>query len=331
MVDGVPRALHTLPVARSMVAVDALARLLEAVYGLADVRCQLIKGTIRDTYRVTARDGPYVLSIYRHGRRSAAEIAAELDLLDFLVAGGVRVAPAVRQRSGERLLGIEAPEGVRYGVLFTFIPGRHLERQPEPALARRYGRAIGQVHRLADTLPPVLNRPRIDVEQMLDRPLAAIASVVTHRPADVAFLREAAALLRPKIAALPTEAPYHGLIHGDVIPSNAQVTPEGEIGLLDFDFCGYGWRVYDLATYLGEVRFWRADPACADAFLAGYEEVRPLVDWERAAMPLFEVARHVQSLGTPAENVDEWGSAYLSDRMIDTLLDNIRDRLGAIG
>ena len=331
MVDDLSPALHALPVARSMVEADALARLLEAAYGLIDVRCQLIKGTIRDTYQVGSRDGPYVLSIYRHGRRSVAEIAAELDLLDFLAASSVLVAPAVRQRSGERMLAIGAPEGVRYGVLFTFIPGRHLERQPVPALARSYGRAIGQMHRLADILPSVLSRPRIDVEQMLDRPLAAFASVVTHRPVDVVFLREVAALLRPTFAALPTEPPQFGLVHGDVIPSNAQVTPAGEIGLLDFDFCGYGWRVYDLATYLGEVRFWRADPACAEAFLAGYEEVRPLVDWERAAITHFEVARLVQSLGTPAENVNEWGSSYLSDRMIDTLLGNIRDCLGAIG
>ena len=325
-----PSPVHILQVARSIFAVDALARLLEATYGLEDVRCQLIKGTIRDTYHVASRDGPYILSIYRHGRRSVAEIAAELELLDYLAANSVLVAPGVRQRSGERLLAIEAPEGVRYGVLFIFIPGHHLARQPVPALAQSYGRAIGQMHRLADNLPSALNRPRIDVEQMLDRPLAAFASVVTHRPADVAFLREVAALLRPTIAALPTEPTQFGLVHGDVIPSNAQVTPEGEIGLLDFDFCGYGWRVYDLATYLGEVRFWRADPACADAFLAGYEEVRSLVDWERAAILLFEVARHVQSLGTPAENVNEWGSAYLSDRMIDTLLDNIRESLSAI-
>jgi Ser/Thr protein kinase RdoA (MazF antagonist) len=146
----------------------------------------------------------------------------------------------------------------------------------------------------------------------------------------VAYLREAAAALRPRIAALPAGQPYYGLVHGDVIPSNAQVTPEGEIALLDFDFCGYGWRVYDLATYRGEVRFWDAPPAAADAFLAGYEEVRPLESWERAAIPLFEAARHIHSLGTPALMVNEWGSAYLSDRMVDTLLTCVRASLAEL-
>jgi Ser/Thr protein kinase RdoA (MazF antagonist) len=120
-------------------------------------------------------------------------------------------------------------------------------------------------------------------------------------------------------------------VHGDVIPSNAQVTPAGEVALLDFDFCGYGWRAYDVATYLGEVRFWDAPPAVAAAFLAGYQEIRQLAGWERAALPVLEAARHVFGLGIPALHVDEWGSAYLSDRMIDGLLGAIRQSLAEAG
>jgi hypothetical protein len=75
---------------------------------------------------------------------------------------------------------------------------------------------------------------------------------------------------------------------------------------------------------LGEVWFWSAPPAAADGFLAGYEEVRTLLDWERETLPLFEAARHIHALGTPAVHLNEWGRSYLSDRMIGILLDNIR-------
>ena len=218
-----------------------------------------IKGTIRDTYLVESSDATYVCSIYRHRGRAPAEIAAELELLAYLHAQGAAVAPAVPTRTGERLLAIRAPEGPRHAVLFAYIPGRHLERQPDPELARRYGRAIARVHVLADAYPVPLARPRC-IAELLERPLAAFASVVAHRPADVAELRAGARVLARWIAALPTAAPGYGVVHGDVIPSNAQVTPAGEVTILDFDFCGYGWRAYDVATYLGEVRSGRRRP-----------------------------------------------------------------------
>ncbi len=319
------------PVLKSLLAVDALARVLEANYGLKNVWCQLIKGTIRDTYRVTARDAPYILSIYRHGQRAINEILAELDLLDHLAADGILAPTAVPQRNGERIFGLSAPEGIRYGVLFTYIPGRHLSRQPDLEPARRYGRAIARLHVRADELPTPLYRPRIDFESIVERSIDAFASVVTHRPDVVAYMHEVAEIVRPLISPLPTDMPGYGLVHGDVIPSNAQVTPQGEVALLDFDFCGYCWRAYDIATYLGEVKYWDASAAAADAFLDGYGAVRPLQEWELRALPAFAAARHIQSLGTPAMNVNEWGSAYLSDHMIDTLLGGLRQSMAEIG
>ncbi len=300
-------------------------------YGLEGVWCQLIKGTIRDTYRVTAQNEIYILSIYRHRQRTTDEILAELDLLDYLAENGVLVPTAVSQRNGERIFALDAPEGIRYGVLFTYIPGQHLSRQPDLDPAHRYGRAIAQLHVLVDALPTPLYRPRIDFESMVERPIEAFASVVTHRPDAVAYVREVAEILRPLISALQVDTPGYGLVHGDVIPSNAQVTPQGKVAVLDFDFCGYCWRAYDVATYLGEVRFWDASAAAADTFLDGYREVRALQEWELRVLPAFTAARHIHSLGTPAMNVNEWGSAYLSDRMIDALLGSLRQSMAELG
>jgi Ser/Thr protein kinase RdoA (MazF antagonist) len=178
--------------------------------------------------------------------------------------------------------------------------------------------------------PSTLNRPRIRVAEILDRRLSAFTSVVTHRSDDVAYLRAAADLLARLIARLPVDAPGYGLVHGDVIPSNAQVMPSGEIAVRDFEFCGYGWRAYDIATYRGEVQFGEASASVADAFLAGYEEIRPLAAREQPALPVLQAARHVYSLGIPAMFVDQWGSSYLSDRMIDVLVGAIRQYMDEV-
>ncbi len=317
----------SIPVLRSLPAVDGLARLIETSYGLTGARCRLIQATIRDSYRVDTGEGQFVLAIYRHRRRTIAEIAAELDLLDALAAGDQAVPGVVPLRTGERILTIRAPEGIRHAVLCTFVSGRPLGRQPEPGAARAYGHAIARMHASADTLPSPLARPRIDVADLLFRPITAFAAAVEHRPADVEELNEVAARLAPQIESFPIEPPFHGLVHGDVIPSNALVRSDEDVALLDFDFCGYGWRAYDIATYLGEVRFWDASPAVGSAFLAGYEEVRRLAEWEKAALPVFETARHIFGLGVPAEHVNEWGSSYLSDRLIDAIMGALRRSL----
>src|SRR5437762_7810372 len=88
------------PVIRSMVSVEALRLVLQSTYGLGDVRCQLIKGTMSDTYLVRAGDGSYVFRIYRHKQRTSTEIIAELDLLAHLKTAGLTVARAIPQQNG---------------------------------------------------------------------------------------------------------------------------------------------------------------------------------------------------------------------------------------
>src|SRR5688500_4954137 len=169
----------TFPVTRSLLAPTALAEVVGAEYGLDGIRCRLIKATIRDVYRVDARQGPAVLIVYRPGRRTAEEITAELDLLDHLAergpAAGVSVAPALRTTGGERLIRLTAPEGTRFAVLFRFAEGRLLERTPEPELARRYGQIVARLHGLTDDSPAlssvVAARVPLDAALLVDRSL----------------------------------------------------------------------------------------------------------------------------------------------------------------
>jgi Ser/Thr protein kinase RdoA (MazF antagonist) len=177
-----------------------------------------------------------------------------------------------------------------------------------------------------DTLPSHLPRPVIDRDALVRRPLEAFAAVGS-RPDALSVLQDAADTVLPRLQGLPMTSPGHGMVHGDVIPSNVLVMPDDRLAFLDFDFCGYGWRVTDLGTYLGELRFWNAPPLAADAFVAGYEEVRSLAPWERQALPLFECLAHLQAFGVPAARINEWGSVALSDAYIDALLGHLHHAL----
>ncbi len=310
------------PVLRSILAPALLSALVETAYGLTVTRLQLIKAVVLDTYRVWTSDGPYILRIYPGHRRTRAEISAELDLLAYLHLHGAPVSIPVVQRSGERVLPIEAPEGRRYAVLFTYAPGEPLGE--DLVAIHTYGQTLANVHAIADTLPPTLARTPLDLAFLLNRPLAQLHQL-GQRNDDWAFLQDVADRIGPQIAALSTAAPYMGYCHGDACGNNAHVDADGRVTFFDFDFCGLGWRAYDLATFLsGE------STAVTDALLQGYQAVRPLLDEERTAFPLFQIAQSIWMLGTRASYINEWGEIHFTDRFVDHIVGFIRTTFEAI-
>src|SRR5262245_62960087 len=109
------------PIIASFFAPGALAQHIEAAYSFRDVRCQLITATLRDVYLVESRGGRHILIIYRHSQRTWDEIAAEWQFVDYLAQHAVPVAPAIATTTGEQILTLHAPEGIRYAVLTTYV------------------------------------------------------------------------------------------------------------------------------------------------------------------------------------------------------------------
>jgi Ser/Thr protein kinase RdoA (MazF antagonist) len=198
------------PVTKSFLAEEALAREIEAAYGLSSVRCQLIAAFMRDVYLVTANEQRCILFIYRHNQRTIDEIESEWRFVAYLKANGVSVAPAIATNSGEYILTFPAPEGIRYGVLTTFVAGKHLRQRSSVEAVKMYGRLIGQIHTLADEVPFALTRPRNDVALIVNQAIAAFAAAVPERPEDLAYLRECTGVLLPKLKPFLQENPTMG-------------------------------------------------------------------------------------------------------------------------
>lgn len=120
-------------------------------------------------------------------------------------------------------------------------------------------------------------------------------------------------------------------MHGDVIPTNVLVGPDGSLTIVDFGFCGQGWRIFDVATFLWDADACQATGDVAEAFVDGYQDVRALADWELAANPLFAAIRSLFRLGNWGPRVDEWGSQALPDDLIKRQLARIRADLARLG
>jgi Ser/Thr protein kinase RdoA (MazF antagonist) len=307
------------PIIKSFFAPEALAEHLEAEYGFQDVQCQLISATLRDVYLVESHAGRHILIIYRHDRRTWDEIAAEWRFVDYLAQHSIPVAAAIPMTTGEQILTLQAPEGLRYAVVTTYVAGQHLRRRPSVEATRRYGALIATIHVLADRAPTAFVRTTRDVVANLDQALAGIRAVLGDWLTERDYLERCVEELQTRLQTLPRETPAYGIIHGDTIRTNALVADDGRVTLIDFDWYGPGWRAYDIASYLLTIRGAPNEQLFAEAFLSGYTSVRTLAAREYGLLPLFEAARAILEIGTPAQHVNLWGSAYLESFVAQSL------------
>ena len=110
------------------------------------------------------------------------------------------------------------------------------------------------------------------------------------------LIERARARAHRALTACGHEPGRYGLIHADCNLDNMLLDGERVI-ILDFDDCGFGWHLFDLATvwtlFIGS--------ALAEEIRAGvvegYRELRALPDEALAQMPLFELMRAFSYLG----------------------------------
>lgn len=121
-----------------------------------------------------------------------------------------------------------------------------------------------------------------------------------------------------------------GACHGDLTGANASLAADGTLTFFDFEYCGLGFRAYDLATFrwgaaMGPHRLGTDDRALWSAFLAGYAERRPVLAPDLAAIPPLVAARHFWYLGLQMANWDYWGRVEVNDEFFDRELGFLRD------
>lgn len=318
-----------IPVWRSLLQEEALSAALADAYGWRDVRCELWKVSMRDVYRVEADGERFMLFIYRHVVRTAEMITEEWAFVDFLAGKGVSVTPAVRRKSGELLMRFDAPEGERFGVVSVFAEGKTLREAYDAGAVYRYGAAVAAIH-LGGADFGEGNRPVNIAPAILTLYGDAAIEALRERLPDTAQeLTEAQSFLQEKWPEVVETKLGFGMIHGDVIRANALVAAQG-VTVIDFDLCGYGAFAYDVASYLQTVRGLPEEAEATQAFLSGYNSVRPLTDAEVKSLPLYLAVRCFFDLGIPALNRREWGAASLSDSPLRSTITLLRESIAAI-
>jgi len=300
---------------------DALAQQAARLWGFGPDQITLAARRENIVWRAKTDGDAYALRLHRPGYRNDSELISELQWMDALVQGGLHVPRPLPSQHGNLVEQV----GDTLVDLLTWLPGQPIGAQGQLEVADRTGmcRALGellaQMHAISDawTPPPGFTRPAWDRAGLLGD--APVWGPFWDNPGltrdQRATLLKARARADADLARIEHSLDY-GLIHADALSENILIH-EGTLSLIDFDDGGWGFRDFELATFL--MRFLPAPdyPDLRAALLDGYAS-RRAVDTE--SLDLFILLRALTYPGWVIPRLHEPGGAERSARAIATAL-----------
>lgn len=315
------------PVSYSTLSLKALREYIEKTYDLIDITefSYLLRG-LNDTYLMKTSKDNYVFRVYRADRRTEySEVAFEIELLQYLHRNEIPVSLPIADQSGNFIQMLNAPEGNRFGVLFTFAEG--IERSIDnEEISYLFGKAVADIHSKTDSFETEYTRQPLNLEYLFQESLASIEPYMTHRSEDFEWLRTLAKQFEERLHEFPLEELDWGICHGD-LHGNTNISFKEDMSYThyDFDLCGFGWRAYDIAEFrlAREVRL-RHDQDKLErlwnAFIEGYETVRKLSEKDLQAVPIFVGIRQLWLMGLCLRDSHIHGSIDFGDDFINDKL-----------
>lgn len=244
---------------------DELAQRASHEFGVHAERRELLQYEDNAVYRLTDRAGSqYVLRVSAEGGCSVTEQTSEVEWLRWLRADAQSVPHPVPALGGGFVVNARSEQVTeRVCVLFRWLDGEPPSASISEAQMASLGAATARLHAATHPFSPSASfeRPRLDWSTVFAEPCAVQQALLTR-------LGER---LRAELAEQSGEAAC--LIHGDLHRDNVLVHGDA-FSFIDFDDCGWGHPLLDVASLLDSFRrrvLAPADyPRARSAFLEGY-------------------------------------------------------------
>lgn len=287
-------AMGVFPAIYSTLSPEALIEEVLARYELGAVeRCLFWNRGLSDIYLIDARNQSYILKISHHHWRSQSEIQFELEFLDFLHEHEIPVANPLKTTDGKLFVTVHAVEGDRYAALFPYAPGEVPQGDLNLAQSKILGQTLGKIHQTSLHFHNSTPRQPLDINYLLNDSLAVISPYLHHRVSDLHYLNKAIYEIKQKLTCLKQAPPLWSVCWGDPHSGNVHFTADNQITLFDFDQCGYGWRIFDLAKFLQVSLNAGINCQVRDAFFKGYQSVQELTDAEMLSLQALTQMAHI--------------------------------------
>ena len=314
------------PVTNSNLSATHIGLFLQEKYSLSkDTKCQLIKAGINDTYLVTDNLDKFVLRVYSLNWRSKAEIGEEIKLLNQLKQNNISISYPLSDKENNYIQILNAPEGDRFSVLFTFANGEKLHIISEETHFQ-IGQLMAQLHKITDNQK--FNRIDYSPEVILIDSLKKVSIFLTSDTKEMNFMRSAQKYLLKEFENADTSQIRQGIVHLDIWFDNIHVTDKNEITIFDFDFCGNGWLCLDIAYYIMQLhnveKYESKDyQPKLESFVKGYESITPINKEEKRLIPMLGVSLYFFYLGVQCQRYDNWSNSFLSENYLKRFINGL--------
>lgn len=256
-----------------------LAQQALSQYALYVDSFQLIDHWNNATFDVQDTQGQrYVLRINRPGFQNLVQVQSEVEWLRLIrQETDLRVPEVVADQSGQTVVVVhteDVPDG-RVCVMFRRRHGFFYGAGLLPTHYEKAGFLLGQLHSFAKqvVLPGHFERKTWTTETALGHVSGvdqnAFRRLLTTQ--DESVYQAVWEWYEDTWHALGKTADVFGVIHGDFHPRNILFMPDG-VGAIDFDECGWGHYLHDVAVALMGIRNHERYADLRHAFLYGYEQ-----------------------------------------------------------
>jgi Ser/Thr protein kinase RdoA (MazF antagonist) len=300
------KVIGSFPVQYSTLSPEALQERILQKYPLKKILvCEYLYRGLNDNYLVRDTCEKYILRVYRHNWRDLRDIESETELLLYLKGNGVSVSTPIADKSDRLIQEIQAPEGLRYAVLFSYAKGNSPFSEMTTKQSRVAGKELARMHCVTTGMRLKNNRCHLDMVSLLYESFHAIKPFIEDSRDDLRDLEEIIQKLKARFETISLDGLSSGICHGDLYPSNYHLSGENEITFFDFDACCCSWFVFDLASfcYTTTQFYWNAEQI-NNAFIDGYQELRKLTKEEIRLIPYFGAVKHIWVLGTQCSSFE---------------------------
>lgn len=289
-----------------------IARQAVGCWDIGEVEITLIKHRENSVFRLTKKNGEsFALRVHRADYHSDQELLSELNWMQALNVDGVSTPAIIKTSDGQLFVKVAHPNSTetRQCSLLAWVKGKsfddlgRVEKGVQKELEARYyklGLLAGKLHQQGNQWQPPqhFTRQSWNSEGLLgEQPLWGqfwLHPVLNKRQRSK--LLKAKLVLQSLLKQMGQTEENYGLIHADFLPENI-LQENGQLKLIDFDDCGYGWYLFEMATSLFPIVDKPYFEQVTTAYVKGYRVEGKLSQSDLELLPAFMLIRALTYLG----------------------------------
>ena len=320
--------MTTFPVLTSTLSEKELGLFINEKYQLNEnFICKLFRTGVNHTYFISNNETKFVIRVYCYKWRTKKEIEQELELLILLKNNSLPVSHPIADKNGNFIQEINAPEGIRYVVVFSYAKGEKI-RFMSNETCYSIGSLMAKIHNITENKK--IERVNYDFEMFLNNSYNYLKTFFTEDLDEMKFLKEIGSKIPKRIKECNFLENQNGIVHLDIWYDNLSVNTENEITIFDFDNCGNGLLILDVGYFCKQLFFIESDKneyeLKAKSFLNGYQKIRHLSENEIKLIPEAGASIFVFYLGVQAQRFD-WSNIFLTENYLKMFVARIRNWL----